>query len=495
MSRRSLLLALSCTAVALTAPGAHAGTLAADPAGGYVFTSGASEKLDLSLQGVDDGSTITFYVGSMAPIVGELPPGCVLEDFSVPAATCPLPARVRVVGSDLDDWVAVSLSLPTTVAVTMEGGAGNDRLDGWEGTETLYGGPGDDRLSGYKGNDVLDGGDGNDTLSGYSGADVVSGGAGDDVLHPDDYEDPSADVVDGGPGVDTIDADYGSRYADSSAPQPPLAFTLGGGADDGRPGEGDDVRNVERLVLSSGGTVTGSEGPDYVKLHQVGMDSVLLGAGGDDELRSGDGADRVEGGPGNDKLDAGYGDDVIVGGPGKDAISADLAGGDCGPLWCKFPFGNDVVEARDGEVDSIACGAGTDRVVADAVDVVAPDCETVERGAAPAAPAGPGVGPNPAPGPGVVPATVAITPRGLKAALRQGLPVVLKGFAPGKVQVKALRAGKPVASGTAVIGASGKVTVVLRFTKAAKASLAKQKRVALTIAAGKLRKAVTLRER
>jgi hypothetical protein len=37
------------------------------------------------------------------------------------------------------------------------------------------------------------------------------------------------------------------------------------------------------------------------------------------------------------------------------------------------------VDAVDGEVDSISCGAGSDRVAADPADVVAPDCEQVER--------------------------------------------------------------------------------------------------------------------
>ena len=134
--------------------------------------------------------------------------------------------------------------------------------------------------------------------------------------------------------------------------------------------------------------------------------------------------------------------------------------GDCGPLWCKFPFGNDVVEARDGEIDSITCGAGTDRVVADADDVVAPDCEQVERGAVAATPAGPVV----TPGPKVV-AAIKVTPRALKAALRQGLPVTLSGFAAqARVQAKALRAGKLVASGVAKADAAGKAKLVLRFT-------------------------------
>ena len=69
---------------------------------------------------------------------------------------------------------------------------------------------------------------------------------------------------------------------------------------------------------------------------------------------------------------------MLIGGPGRDTISGDLAGGDCGPLWCKYPYGNDTIDARDGEVDSITCGAGTDTVIADPQDVVAPDCEHVD---------------------------------------------------------------------------------------------------------------------
>ena len=43
-------------------------------------------------------------------------------------------------------------------------------------------------------------------------------------------------------------------------------------------------------------------------------------------------------------------------------------------------FGNDVIVARDGQVDRITCGAGRDRVVADGSDIVGDDCEVVRRG-------------------------------------------------------------------------------------------------------------------
>jgi hypothetical protein len=41
--------------------------------------------------------------------------------------------------------------------------------------------------------------------------------------------------------------------------------------------------------------------------------------------------------------------------------------------------GDDDLRVRDGLADTVTCGDGTDRVDADAVDVVAGDCETVSR--------------------------------------------------------------------------------------------------------------------
>ena len=179
-----------------------------------------------------------------------------------------------------------------------------------------------------------------------------------------------------------------------------------------------------------------------MKLHQVGADGVLIGNGGDDELRAGDGADQVDGGPGADKLDGGFGDDTIVGGPGRDQISADLAGGDCGPLWCKYPYGNDAVDARDGEQDSVVCGAGEDKVLADANDTVAPDCEQVERsgdggnGPTPVVPSDGPVGPGP-----VGPQTQALRAK-LRTALKRGLTVTLPGVAKG-TKATAKASGRP----------------------------------------------------
>jgi len=103
-------------------------------------------------------------------------------------------------------------------------------------------------------------------------------------------------MVPDGPGTDRIESDWSTRAYDGR--EPPVSITLGGGADDGRPGEGDDIRGVERIILSKAGRVAGTEAAEYVKLHQVGDAGELIGEGGDDELRGGDGADRVDGGSG-----------------------------------------------------------------------------------------------------------------------------------------------------------------------------------------------------
>ncbi len=80
-----------------------------------------------------------------------------------------------------------------------------------------------------------------------------------------------------------------------------------------------------------------------------------------DSLTGDDGPNTLRGGPGEDSIAGGGGDDVIDGGPGADTLSGDA--------------GDDVILSRDGASDHVACGPGTDSVVADPEDVIAADCE------------------------------------------------------------------------------------------------------------------------
>ncbi|MBM3982861.1 MAG: calcium-binding protein [Planctomycetes bacterium] len=105
-----------------------------------------------------------------------------------------------------DDRITVTALAGTGVrSVVMDGGDGNDVLDGSAANVALVlsGGAGDDVLWGGARNDVLSGGAGNDALSGGKGWDVLDGGAGDDTLD-DGTKDGALDVLIGGTGADTF---------------------------------------------------------------------------------------------------------------------------------------------------------------------------------------------------------------------------------------------------------------------------------------------------
>jgi len=451
--KKTILIALA--ALGILAPAAKASTVTIASDGALVVTAG-DEANNLGIQSdPTDATRVRFYEGKPDLTVTAPAPCDQLYDDLV---SCPMPAagvRLNLAGGD--DSSYVSSDLPN-VPIAISGGAGNDWLRADTQTTTLDGGPGDDRLDGGKGPDTLLGGDGKDQLDGREGADHLDGGAGDDVLNGDANKSPSPDVLDGGPGYDTIESDW--EYSDD-----PVSITAGGGADDGFAGEGDDVRNVEKIQTHQASTLTGSDAGEYLEVVQVTKPSTIRGNGGNDTLRGSDGAETLDGGPGDDDVDGGFGDDTITGGPGRDNISGDRRGGDCGPVWCKLPFGNDTIDARDGEVDSVSCGIGEDTVSADADDVVAGDCEHVTRSAA-----------APAPQPSAKLKITAAKTR-LAKALRGGLK--LRVTTPGAGRITAKAAG---ASGSAKARKAGTTTVTLRFTKSAQKKLKRKNSVKLTVA-------------
>jgi Ca2+-binding RTX toxin-like protein len=491
LSPRTTLIGVALLAGAALPGAAHAATISIDGAGHYTYTAAPGEKNDLGLQfSDDDPGTLTFY--DYGTPITSAPANCTLNSEGQ-SPTCTGATSITAALGDGDD--SATRSGLTTTPATVDGGDGADWLKGNQGDDVFYGGPGKDKLEGgLKGNDTLDGGDGDDELNGGEGSDALRGGNGNDLLIPDNYSEPSPDLVDGGPGVDSVSSDY----ADYDLPiQQPLSFTMAGGADDGRPGENDNILGVERLTLSiSPARYVGTDGDDYVKVAQVTNPGELIGGNGNDDLNGADGPEKLDGGNGDDHLDGGFGDDVITGGPGRDRISGDLAGGDCGPLWCKYPYGNDVINAQDGEVDTILCGFGTDVVNADAADVVDGDCETVNRaGAAPTGPAKP-LPTTPKPGDGrVVRATLArkVT---IGQALKKGVAIKVTGVAAAKkVSLSATRSGKVVAKGSAKADKKGTATVTLKFTPKAKKALRRVKTLKLKISGNGASATITLKRR
>lgn len=188
-------------------------------------------------------------------------------------------------------------------------GDGNDRAiveDRVLGSTTVRGGAGNDRLEGLRGPLNFDGGPGDDTILGSNGDDYLTGGTG-------------ADLLQGRGGIDT------TGYYDRTQP---VTVTLDNKANDGAPGEHDDVRTEN---------VTGGAGADRL----VGNDEANL-------LIGGEGADALEGGGGPDLLSA-------------------------------INYPKSAAEDRD----EVRCGDGDDRVEGEPTDRLALDCELAGFGRQP----------------------------------------------------------------------------------------------------------------
>ena len=258
-------------------------------------------------------------------------------------------------GDDKLDGAAATGSGPSSASYGIRGGEGNDTLESGNGADTLLG---------EAGNDVLEASD---------GADTVDGGAGDDSLSAESLQD-AADVYIGGDGFDSIGGNV-STGNDFSEPNTDIGVSLDGVANDGEPGEGDNVMpDVERVkALGRHVTLIGSDAAN--ELIATGNSSTIRGLGGDDRLIGADGADSLEGGEGADYLEGGFGPDVLDGGGGVDQFVGDKTERDV------IASGNDTIRARDGLAEQINCGIGSDSAIVDLADVVDPSCEAVDRGA------------------------------------------------------------------------------------------------------------------
>ncbi len=376
-------LASATIALVCGAGSAHAAPVTLDDAGER--TSGATFRLEGSTlvytasPGIHNWPAVVMtYSGSLLisdPNETMVPSaGCVLPyEDDVSTAVCPMPAELRLELGDGNDRDLLDESSPS-LPITVVGGPGNDGLSAnydVDNMVTLDGGEGDDTLNGMQFDDTLVGGPGKDTLNGNGGDDTLYGGDGDDWLEPDTMTDVVGDdLVDGGPGYDSVQ-DWSSSTTD---PAFAVSITVDGVANDGRPsGEQDNVIGVERFDAIQPGFYGLGDTNDSIDLPNYGA-SVVEGNDGIDTITGNDGAETIEGGAGDDLLEGGYNHDTITGGPGEDTIFADETSERSGIV----PFGNDVVLARDGEADMIDCGVGDDRAVIDTVDTVT-NCEAVER--------------------------------------------------------------------------------------------------------------------
>lgn len=310
--RRAIAISILALVLVLPAP-ALAGTLSYDGQT-IAFTAGPGEK-----------NSITVTLQTVGPDKGKILVGDYNPMTIAPGSNCQLaPNKTDI----------AYCQAPTTATVRATLADGDDR----------YG-------SDLQGPSIVDGGDGNDNLHGGDSDDQLSGGPGDDSFFPD-IHDPlkpesnnGRDVVSGGDGNDSV------SYISHAAP---LNVSLNDVADDGIPGEGDNVgSDVEKVSGTDAGpnTLTGSAAKNWLSGGEQA--DVIIGGDGDDFLPHSGGDDRMEGGPGADSVEGGAGNDRLDGGPGVDQV----IGGD----------GNDHLNIRDGEPfdHTVSCGPGTDTVLAD----------------------------------------------------------------------------------------------------------------------------------
>lgn len=461
-------------------------------AGAAAFPAAASadtasfDGTTVHVQGTDGNESITLSVDQPGHVIisaDEAGAGCTYSPAV--GADCPLGSGgIQVdMGGGNDSVGSLNLSsghVPDG-ALRVDLGAGDDQFTGSDAAESVDGGAGNDEIKGAGGDDKLDGGDGADKLNGQGGRDQLLGGNGDDVLDGDEFEAAAADVIDGGAGNDRVE---GWSNPLVEAEHPPISVTLDGTANDGRPGEGDDVRSIERITSNTSGTVVLSDEADVVEMwaNIDGGRSTIRTLGGNDVVTGGSRDETIDGGAGDDRLEGGFGNDAITGGPGRDTINADMSASQCGVFQsCTVPFGNDTIDVRDGEADTVVCGPGTDAVTADSVDTIGPDCETVDKAGTQTVADDFNRGRKDVQTGAARKISLTVAGISRSGALKRGIPVTVSVPGAGKLGATAREGKRTIASGSAKAKKAGKVTLRLKLGKAGRKALKRHGRHRLTL--------------
>ena len=222
---------------------------------------------------------------------------------------------------------------------------------------------------GVIGTRTFDLGDGDDVVTFFGTAATAKLGPGDDRVRAEFPVSTTFGVtVDGGPGADTMDADASGRitasYGDRTAG---IVASLDGVANDGEPGEGDQLGPGVIGVAGGSGpdAITGGARDDF--LYGGRGNDTILGVAGKDFLSGNEGDDTVDGGAGDETFYADPGADVVRGGAGTDRMSYDR-GDDKSPVSVTLddqrgdgvPGENDDIGA---DVENLSGAAGDDRLV------------------------------------------------------------------------------------------------------------------------------------
>jgi Ca2+-binding RTX toxin-like protein len=269
-----------------------------------------------------------------------------------------------------------SITSPADYNIIADGGAGNDQIRTGNGRDVLNGGGGNDSLIGGGRPDSFNGGDGNDLVVAdrFDSPNSILGGAGSDTLN----DDPAPSGTPGGVGLNVNNRDFEEVILDNGARDrvDNRNFNDTSTTDS-------KTNTVSVRVRTFGGDDLIISGPDTLAGGVILQENLDGGAGGSDTIsyegyttgvtvnlnnpQSVVGAndvitnfENVTGGSGNDTLIGNGFNNVLNGGAGNDTIQAGA--------------GDDTVNAGAGE-DSVLGGGGNDVINAGA------DNDTVSGGA------------------------------------------------------------------------------------------------------------------
>lgn len=335
-----------------------------------------SVALDLGTGGAGDGAADTVTVNGTQgdDVFGAFGDAGGVTVFGVQAAVSilfaePAGDRLTLNGLGGDDVVDASSLEADAIALTINGGLGDDVMLGSEGNDTIFGGDGADLGLMGAGDDtfVWNPGDDNDTIEGQSGHDTMlfnganvsevvnifaNGGrvlftrnVASVVMDCNDVERMDFNALGGtdqvivndlsGTDVTEIRVDLGSPADSGTGDGQPDTVTVNATSGDDVVVIAGDASGTSVLGLAAQVQITGSEaandrvvinalaGDDAVDASGLGADAIGLTIdGGDDNdvLIGGDGADVIFGGNGDDVLIGGPGVDTLDGGPGDNVV-------------------------------------------------------------------------------------------------------------------------------------------------------------------------------
>lgn len=261
--------------------------------------------------------------------------------------------------NDGDDTFTGGAGLAGLVAVTVDGGAGDDTILGTDGADVLLGGTGDDRVAGELGDDTAFLGSGNDIFEWDPGdnSDVVEGQAGSDTLDFDGADVNETIDISANGGRTRFFRDVGAVTIDNNDVEK-IDFDALGGADRiaVRDLWGTDTTRIV-LDLGVGGgagdgqsdvvTVAGTSGADVVRVSGSGGDAVVNGLQARVLVRDADaGIDLLT-------VRAGQGDDVIDARGNDGPIGVRLRGETGDDLYIVDSGADRVFEASQQGTDKV----------------------------------------------------------------------------------------------------------------------------------------------